>query len=72
MIICIFKLMMKPLTCGTALTLLFLQLMQRKIDLLAISDRLCLSVLTFCIVLVIGVLVKSHIGTSIIMVTART
>ena len=48
-----------------ALTL-FLQLTQSKIDLFIISDCLCLLVLTFCTVSVIGIAVKSHIGTSLI------
>ena len=61
--------MMKPLSCGIALTL-FLQLIQSKNDLLIISDRLCLSVLTFCTVSVIGISVKSHIGTSLVCVYA--
>ena len=52
---------MKSLACGMALTL-FLQLIQSKIDLLIISDRLCLSALIFCTVSAIG---KSHIGTSL-------
>ena len=56
--------MMKPLACGMALTL-FLQLIQSNIDLLIISDRLCLSALTFCTVSAIGISVKSHIGTSL-------
>ena len=55
---------MKPLACGVALTLL-LQLIQSKIDLLIISDWLCLSVITFLTVSAIGILVKSHIGTSL-------
>ena len=49
--------MMKPLACGMAL-IVFLQLIQSKIDLPIKSDRLCLSVL---IVSVIGILVKSYI-----------
>ena len=56
--------MMKSLACGMALTL-FLQLIQSKIDLLIISDRLCLSALIFCTVSAIGISVKSHIGTSL-------
>ena len=56
--------MMKSLACGMALTL-FLQLIQSKIDLLSISDRLCLSALIFCTVLAIGISVKSHIGASL-------
>ena len=40
-----------------------LQLLQSKNDLLIISDRLCLSVLTFCTVSVIGISVKSYICT---------
>ena len=55
---------MKSLACGMALTL-FLQLIQSKIDLLIISDRLCLSALIFCTVSAIGISVKSHIGTSL-------
>ena len=51
--------MMKSLACGMALTL-FLQLIQSKIDLLSISDRLCLSALIFCTVSAIGISVKSH------------
>ena len=58
--------MMKPLACGMALTL-FLQLIHSKIDLLIISDRLCLSVLTFCTVSVIGISVKGHFGTSLVV-----
>ena len=57
--------MMKSLACGMALTL-FLQLIQSKIDLLIISDRLCLSALIFCTVSAIGISVKSHIGTSLV------
>ena len=57
--------MIKPLTCGMDLTL-FLQLTQRKIDLFIIWDRLCLSALTFCTVLAIGISVKSHISTSLL------
>ena len=56
---------MIPIACGMALTL-FLQLIQSKIDLFIISDWLCLSVLIFCTVSAIGILVKSHIGTSLI------
>ena len=56
---------MKPLACGMALTL-FLQFIQSKIDLLIISDRLCLSALIFCTVSAIGISVKSHIGASLI------
>ena len=56
--------MMKSLACGMALTL-FLQLIQSKIDLLSISDRLCLSALIFCTVSAIGISVKSHIGASL-------
>ena len=56
---------MKSLACGMALTL-FLQLIQSKIDLLIISDRLCLSALIFCTVSAIGISVKSHIGTSLV------
>ena len=58
--------MMKPLACGMALTL-FLQLIQSKIDLLSISDWLCLSALIFCTVSAIGISVKSHIGTSLVL-----
>ena len=36
-----------------------------KIDLLIISDRLCLSALIFCKVSAIGISVKSYIGTSL-------
>ena len=54
--------MMKPLACGMALTLF----LQSKIDLLIISDRLCLSALIFCTVSAIGISVKSHIGTSLV------
>ena len=54
--------MMKPLACGMALTFFF-QLIQSNIDLLIISDQLCLSALIFCIVSAIGISVKSHIGT---------
>ena len=43
----------------------FLQLIQSKIDLLSISDRLCLSALIFCTVSAIGISVKSHIGASL-------
>ena len=57
--------MMKHLACGMALTL-FLQLIQSKIDLLIISDRLCLSALIFCTISAIGISVKSHIGTSLV------
>ena len=57
---------MKSLACGMALTL-FLQLIQSKIDLLSISDRLCLSALIFCTVSAIGISVKSHIGASLII-----
>ena len=57
--------MMKPLACGMALTL-FLQFIQSKIDLLIISDWLCLSVLIFCTVLAIGISVESHIVTSLV------
>ena len=60
--------MMKSLACGMALTL-FLQLIQNKIDLLIISDRLCLSALIFRTVSAIDILVKSHIGTSLINTT---
>ena len=56
--------MMKSLACGMALTL-FLQLIQSKIDLLSISDRLCLSALIFCTVSAIRISVKSHIGASL-------
>ena len=56
---------MKSLACGMALTL-FLQLIQSKIDLLSISDRLCLSALIFCTVSAIGISVKSHIGASLV------
>jgi len=52
------------IACGMALTL-FLQLKQSKIDIFIISDRLCLSVLIFCTVSAIGILVKSRIGTSL-------
>ena len=48
-----------------ALTL-FLQFIQSKIDLLIISDRLCLSALIFCTVSAIGISVKSHIGASLV------
>ena len=58
--------MIKPLACGMAL-ILFLQLIQSKIDLFIISDWLCLPVLTFCTVSAIGISVKSHIGTSLIL-----
>ena len=58
--------MMKSLACGMALTL-FLQLIQSKIDLLSISDRLCLSALIFCTVSAIGISVKSHIGASLLL-----
>ena len=58
--------MMKSLACGMALTL-FLQLIQSKIDLLSISDRLCLSALIFCTVSAIGISVKSHIGASLMI-----
>ena len=60
--------MMKPLyiACGMALTS-FLQLIQRKIDMFIISDRLCLSVLIFCTVSAIGISVKSHISISLVM-----
>ena len=57
--------MMKPLACGMALTL-FLQFIQSKIDLLIISDQLCLSALIFCTVSAIGISVKSHIGASLV------
>ena len=57
--------MMKPLACRMALTL-FLQFIQSKIDLLIISDRLCLSALIFCTVSAIGISVKSHIGASLL------
>ena len=60
--------MMKPLACGMTLTL-FLQLIQSKIDLLIISDRLCLSALIFCTVSAIGILVKSYIGTSLVLLS---
>ena len=56
--------MMKPLACGMAQTL-FLQLILSKIDLFIISDRLCLSTLTFCTVSATRISVKSHIGTSV-------
>ena len=56
--------MMKHLACGMALTL-FLQLIQSKIDMFIISDRLYLSALIFCTVLVIGISVKNHIDTSL-------
>ena len=42
--------------------------MQSINDLLIISDRLCLSALTFCTVSVIGISVKSHIGTPLIII----
>ena len=58
--------MMKPLACGIALTL-FLHFIQSKIDLLIISDWLCLLVLTICTVSVIGISVKSHISTSLLV-----
>ena len=58
--------MMKPLACGMALTL-FLQLIQNKIELFIISDRFCLSVLIFCTVSAIEIMVKSHIGTSLVI-----
>ena len=58
--------MMKPLACGMALTLI-LQLIQSKIDLFIISDRLCLSVLIFCTISAIEISVKSHIGTSLVL-----
>ena len=54
---------MKPLACGMALTL-FLQFIQSKIDLLIISDRLCLSALIFCTV-------KSHIGASLVVLLEK-
>ena len=60
--------MMKPLACGMALTL-FLKLMQNKIDLFITLDRLCLLVLTFCTVSSIRIVVKSHIGTSLVSKT---
>ena len=50
---------MKPLACGMAQTL-FLQLIQSKIDMSIILDRLCLSVLIFCTVSVIEISVKSY------------
>ena len=56
--------MMKHLACGMALTL-FLQLIHSKIDMFIISDRLYLSALIFCTVLVIGISVKNHIDTSL-------
>ena len=62
---------MKPLACGMALTL-FLQFIQSKIDLLIISDRLCLSALIFCTVSAIGISVKSHIGASLLDVLIST
>ena len=40
--------------------------MQSKIDMLIISDRLCLSAITFCTVSAIGISVQSHIGTSLV------
>ena len=58
---------MKSLACGMAL-ILFLQLIQSKIDLLSISDRLCLSALIFCTVSAIGIPVKSHIGASLVII----
>ena len=54
--------MMKPLSC-VGYCSSNLQLIQSKNDLLIISDQLCLSGLTFCTVSVIGISVKSHIGT---------
>ena len=57
---------MKPLACGMALTL-FLQLIQSNIDLLIISDQLCLSALIFCTVSAIGISQKIHIGTSLLV-----
>ena len=59
--------MMKPLASGMALALFI----QSKIDLLIISDRLCLSPLIFCTVSAIGISVKSHIGTSLHITTAK-
>ena len=54
------------IACGMAL-ILFLQLIQNKIDLFIISDRLCLLVLIFCTVSAIGISVKYHIGTSLVL-----
>ena len=59
--------MMKQLASGMAQTLL-LKLIQSKIDMFIISDQLCLSVLIFCAVSVIGISVKNHIGTSLISI----
>ena len=50
--------MMKPLACGMAL-ILFLQLVQSKIDLFIISDQLCLSILIIFTVSAIGIVVKN-------------
>ena len=46
--------MIKPSTCRIALTL-FLLLTHSKVDLPIVSDRLCLSALKFCIIMVIGI-----------------
>ena len=43
----------------------------KQIDMFIISDRLCLSVLIFCTVSVIGISVKSHIGTSLMNTSAH-
>ena len=56
---------MKHLACGMAQTL-FLQLIQSKIDMFIILDRLCLSILIFCTLSGIGISVKGHIGTSLV------
>ena len=56
--------MMKPLSSGIRSSNLIFATFTN--DLLIISDRLCLSVQKFCTVSVIGISVKSHIGTSLI------
>ena len=63
--------MMKPSACGMG-QILFLLLIQSKIDMFITSDQLCLSVLIFCTVSAIGILVKSHIGTSLVTALAKS
>ena len=45
---------------------------ESKIDLLIISDWLCLSALIFCTVSAIRISVKSHIGTSLVAMSVYT
>ena len=66
MLICIYNLTDDETFSLWMVLTLFLQLIQSNIDLIIISDRLCISALTFCAVLAIGISVKGHIGTSLL------